>query len=172
MTARIIHALGSGVCEALPVQLVNDIFFLHERGKRLGYYTVCLCWGSTGPLYAGYMLSAGYSWRLYFYVLFAFAGVLFVAAFLFVEESRYLRKLDAPLPSPSSEKYEKEVDIRQIETVATIPPRKTFAQTLKPWSSVDHDAEFFMTIARSFTYFLVPSVLWVITSFGESAFCV
>jgi MFS family permease len=63
MAARIIHALGSGVCEALPVQLVNDIFFLHERGKRLGYYTVCLCWGSTGPLYAGYMLAAGYSWR-------------------------------------------------------------------------------------------------------------
>lgn len=31
MAARIIHAFGSGVCEALPVQLVNDIFFLHER---------------------------------------------------------------------------------------------------------------------------------------------
>lgn len=39
MAARIIHAFGSGVCEALPVQLVNDIFFLHERGQRIGYYT-------------------------------------------------------------------------------------------------------------------------------------
>ena len=39
MGARVIHAFGSGVCEALPVQLVNDIFFIHERGKRLGYYT-------------------------------------------------------------------------------------------------------------------------------------
>jgi hypothetical protein len=39
MAARVIHCFGSGVCEALPVQLVNDIFFLHERGKRLGYYT-------------------------------------------------------------------------------------------------------------------------------------
>lgn len=39
MAARVIHAFGSGVCEALPVQLVNDIFFIHERGKRLGYYT-------------------------------------------------------------------------------------------------------------------------------------
>lgn len=39
MAARVIHGFGSGVCEALPVQLVNDIFFLHERGKRLGYYT-------------------------------------------------------------------------------------------------------------------------------------
>lgn len=28
MAARIVHALGSGVCEALPVQLVNDIFFV------------------------------------------------------------------------------------------------------------------------------------------------
>ena len=27
MALRVIHALASGVCEALPVQLVNDIFF-------------------------------------------------------------------------------------------------------------------------------------------------
>lgn len=39
MVARVFHSFGSGVCEALPVQLVNDIFFLHERGKRIGYYT-------------------------------------------------------------------------------------------------------------------------------------
>lgn len=39
MACRVLHGFGSGVCEALPVQLVNDIFFLHERGKRLGYYT-------------------------------------------------------------------------------------------------------------------------------------
>lgn len=59
MACRIIHAFGSGVCEAcknslitlrctftdnkpqntVPVQLVNDIFFLHERGLRIGYYT-------------------------------------------------------------------------------------------------------------------------------------
>jgi MFS family permease len=39
MGTRVLHAFGSGVCEALPVQLVNDIFFLHERGKRIGYYT-------------------------------------------------------------------------------------------------------------------------------------
>ena len=31
--------LYSGVCESLPVQVVNDLFFIHERGKRIGYYT-------------------------------------------------------------------------------------------------------------------------------------
>ena len=39
MAARVIQGFASSVCEALPVQLVNDIFFLHERGKHLGYYT-------------------------------------------------------------------------------------------------------------------------------------
>jgi MFS family permease len=39
MVARVFHGFGSGVCESLPVQIVNDIFYLHERGKRIGYYT-------------------------------------------------------------------------------------------------------------------------------------
>ena len=39
MAARVVQGFGSSVCEAIPVQLVNDIFFLHERGKRIGYYT-------------------------------------------------------------------------------------------------------------------------------------
>jgi len=39
MVARVVHGFGSGICEALPVQIVNDIFFLHERGKKIGYYT-------------------------------------------------------------------------------------------------------------------------------------
>jgi len=39
MIARVVHGFASGICEALPVQMVNDIFFLHERGKKIGYYT-------------------------------------------------------------------------------------------------------------------------------------
>ena len=168
MAARIIHALGSGVCEALPVQLVNDIFFLHERGKRLGFYTVCLCWGSTGPLYAGYMLAGGYSWRLYFYVCFAFGAVLLLATFLLVEESHYDRLVPALSTSLSDNDLKNEGHTEHVEVAAAvIPSRKNFLQTLKPWGPINHEAEFWMTMVRSFTYFLVPSVLWVIVSFGE-----
>ena len=164
MAARIVHAFGSGVCEALPVQLVNDIFFLHERGKRLGYYTVCLCLGATGPLYAGYMLAGGYSWRLFFYVEFAFAMALFILAFLFVEETTYKRTFPSS-PAVISQD-EKHPVSEQIET-APVKTRKTFVQTLKPWSGINHEAEFFTTIWRSFTYYLVPSVFWVVTTYGK-----
>ncbi|GAB1316941.1 Serine/threonine kinase 16 [Madurella fahalii] len=170
MVARVIHCFGSSVCEALPVQLVNDIFFLHERGKRLGYYTVCLCFGATGPLYAGYMLAGGYSWRLFFYVEFAFACALFILAFFVVEETLYHRKssaesINGEASSPEGEKNSITVAEGSSDTGA-IPPRKTFLQTLKFWGVWEKDSDFFMMMARSFTYFLVPHVLWVITTYG------
>ncbi|KAL8393966.1 hypothetical protein RB595_003655 [Gaeumannomyces hyphopodioides] len=175
MTSRVIHAFGSSVCEALPVQLVNDIFFLHERGKRLGYYTVCLCLGATGPLYAGYMLEGGYSWRLFFYVEFAFAVALLILAFFVVEETCYHRgeaagashnvsaaHSDGEKP-PVAADTEENVGVSAEENV---PPRKTFLQTLKFWGVWEHDSDFFIMIARSFTYFLVPHVFWVVTTYG------
>ena len=122
------------------------------------------------------MLAGGYSWRLYFYVEVAFAGFLVILAFLFVEETSYKRDSPNPSPPPSigSEKkvfsqheVEKEhVPADQVEVETMIPPRRGFLATLKPWSGINRDEEFFMTIARSFTYYLVPSVLWVVTSFG------
>ncbi|KAK5465079.1 hypothetical protein LTS15_001642 [Exophiala xenobiotica] len=169
MVCRVIHAFGSGVCEALPVQLVNDIFFLHERGQRLGYYTVCLCLGATGPLYAGYMLAGGNSWRLFFYVEFAFACLLFILAFFFVEETWYKREeMKARLGAAveASPIGEKGVDSDMREVAPVLPARKTFVQTLKPWGVYDKEAPFLMTALRSFTYFAVPSVFWVVATYG------
>ena len=169
MATRVIAQFGAGVCEALPVQLVNDIFFLHERGQRLGYYTVCLCLGATGPLYAGYMLSGGNSWRLFFYVEFAFACALFILAFFFVEETWYKRDLmKARLGAAVTANVEREkgVETDSAEVSPATPTRKSFISTLKPWGVYDRDADFFMTALRSFTYFLVPSVFWVVATYG------
>ena len=122
------------------------------------------------------MLAGGYSWRLFFYVESAFAALLLLLAFLFVEETTYKRNTpngpantnpngETKVASQAAvEKGDVSPDHVEVETL--IPPRRTFLATLKPWSAINHDEEFFMTIARSFTHFLVPSVLWVVTSFG------
>ncbi|KAL1975107.1 hypothetical protein VTN31DRAFT_3499 [Thermomyces dupontii] len=167
MVSRVMQGFGSGVCEALPVQLVNDIFFLHERGKRLGYYTICLCLGAVAPLWAGYMLAGGYSWRLFFYVVIAVQGALFIAAFLFVEETSYKRELPKVSPEGSTVgDNEKLQEPTHTETVTPIPERKTFLQTLSPLGKYDPEVSFFMTMIRSFTYFPIPAVFWVITTYG------
>lgn len=170
MTCRVIHAFGSGVCEALPIQLVNDIFFLHERGKRLGCYVICVVLGSTGPLHAGYMLRSGYSWRLFFYVTFAFAIGLLLVTFLFVEETQYKRCKPAHLVSQgtSIEGSGKtaSTDYRENE-LTQHEERRTFAATLNIFTGINREVQFFLTIARSFTYFLQPFTFWVITTCGS-----
>jgi MFS family permease len=174
MACRVIHGFGSSVCEALPAQIVNDIFFLHERGKRLGFYTVALCLGSTGPLYASYMLSGGNSWHLFFYVEFAFAMALLILAFFCVEESKYDRpKQSFETTTNKDSQVEKAETVAEINSglssssgSAEIPPRKTFVQTLALWGKIDYESDFFMMIVRSFSYYIVPPVFWVVTTYG------
>ncbi|KAI1161645.1 putative MFS transporter [Nemania serpens] len=169
--ARIVHCLGAGICEALPVQLVNDIFFLHERGLQLGYYTFALCLAALATLPAAYMLPTKYSWRLFFYVILIIAVVLFILAFLFVEETSYQRNThhgtsiseDQDSANSNQEKPE-EHTVEQAPVV--IPLRKPFLTTLRLWGRVDRTVPIFTLLWRSMTYFLVPQVLWVITSFG------
>ena len=122
------------------------------------------------------MLAGGYSWRLFFYVEVAFAALLLILAFLFVEETSYKRLPPSGPPSLNEEgerkvfsqgEVEKEgvpTEHREVETL--IPPRRSFVATLKPWSAINHDEKFFMTMIRSFSYYLVPSVLWVVTTYG------
>lgn len=120
------------------------------------------------------MLAGGYSWRLFFYVEAAFAGALLVMAFFFLEESTYHRKEQFPTPNSSNDfptaqdadgKMENNIQVKNVLSVS-VPPRKSFWTTLKPWGTIDPESEFFMTILRSFTYFLVPAVFWVIASYG------
>ncbi|KAI3316478.1 putative MFS transporter [Xylariaceae sp. AK1471] len=170
MAARIVQCLGAGICEALPVQLVNDIFFLHERGKQLGYYTFGICLAALATLPAAYMLPTRYSWRLFFYVILAFAIALFILAFFFVEETSYQRSkhlsLADDLDVVNATLGRGKPETLAVEQAPAIPPRKSFLSTLQPWGRVDPTVPFFTLLWRSMTYFLVPQVLWVVTSFG------
>jgi hypothetical protein len=116
------------------------------------------------------MLAGGHSWRLFFYVEFAFGAALLILAFFVVEETLYHRKprTESIHESSSSQHDEKTSASHAVIHIADVPPRKTFLQTLKFWGIYDEQTEFFTMIARSFTYFLVPHVLWVITTYGPS----
>lgn len=118
------------------------------------------------------MLAGGYSWTLFFYVEFAFAIALLILAFIFVEESKFKRVLP-PVSETNSEfrndegiKGETAQHLSEVETNTVVPPRKSLAQQLKPWSSFDREAPFFTTMWRAFTLLLIPSTFWVITTYG------
>ncbi|KAJ9165407.1 MFS general substrate transporter [Coniochaeta hoffmannii] len=161
MAFRVIHAFGSSVCEALPAQAVGDVFFLHERGNALGWYTFALASGPVAALIAGYMLKGGNSYKLFFWVYFAVAAVLAICTVLFFEETMYFRKSETNIGS--SEGFEVGKGSTESES---IPARKTWKQQLKIFTIVDKDINMLMMAIRSFTYFAVPPVFWVCSTYG------
>lgn len=123
------------------------------------------------------MLQAGYSWRLYFYVVLAFTILLFILAFFFAEETSYDRKTvlaEEAVPAVAPAVDEKDLPVHdemattgnQTRTQEYVRPRREFLQTLSPAGRIDHELPFFLTMIRSFSYFLVPQALWVITTYG------
>lgn len=122
--------------------------------------------------------------KLFFYVHFAFACALMLATFLLVPETAYKRKMMIPppnsvtnverLPEKHTNVVTHSVNTSHSNTAsvelsgpAVVPAPHTYLSTLKPWNGVDHEVSFFGMILRSFSYFLVPQVLWVIVSFGQ-----
>lgn len=130
-----------------------------------------MCFAAMATIPAAYMLPTQYSWRLFFYVCLAFACALFVLAFFFVEESSYdreahMHRTSSPASSSGIVASTEKPDEATVEEAAGTPERKTFIETLSLWGRIDPEVEFFTLMWRSFTYILVPQVLWVITSFG------
>lgn len=117
------------------------------------------------------MLNGGYSWRLFFYVELAFGCALLIFAFLVVEETTYHRKVPGTMSTDGHDKgFLESHKVAVVESSTSLPPvRKSFTQQLKFWGVYERDSDFFLMMARSFTYFLVPHVFWVISTYGESA---
>lgn len=131
------------------------------------------------------MLGAkGHSFRLFFFVEFAFAIGLLIATFFLVPETMYKRTVRAfvsnSVNSSTETLPEKHAAVSAQPTTTSHPntaevtldsptvsrSRRSYLSELKPWSGIDREASFFGIIGRSITFFLVPQVVWVITSFG------
>ncbi|KAI1049651.1 hypothetical protein LB505_011695, partial [Fusarium chuoi] len=176
MGFRMVHGFGSSVCEALPAQAVADVFFFHERGKALGWYTFALVTGTLSATAASYMLSSGLSYNLFFWIEFAIGCVLFLATLAFFEETMYLEERQPPSPSSQqpidadSTKDEPQATSEcmesRLEESITVPPRKTYLEQCKIFGKTDPDTPVFMMMIRSFTYLVVPQVFWVCSTYG------
>ncbi|KAL5587224.1 hypothetical protein FOVSG1_012360 [Fusarium oxysporum f. sp. vasinfectum] len=171
---RMLHAFASSVCEALPAQVVADVFFLHERGKALGWYTFALTTGTLSAVAASYMLAGGHSYNLFFWVEFAIGCVLLLAVFFLFEETMFFRDSHipgVPLNADGSARLQKDEEHQtteeiEIQTTPRNYVRDSYLQQLKLIRRTDPNSPIVMMMARSFTYFVVPPVFWVCSTYG------
>ncbi|MCJ1443301.1 MAG: hypothetical protein MMC23_003799 [Stictis urceolatum] len=67
LTSRAFSGAATSAAMALGAATVNDMFFLHERGAKMGVWTVFLTNGAhVAPIIGGYLTqAAGYRWAYY-----------------------------------------------------------------------------------------------------------
>ncbi|KAK0652357.1 major facilitator superfamily domain-containing protein [Cercophora newfieldiana] len=94
LAIRILQGLGSSVSETVAVAIVGDMFFVHERGSRMAFFTASLAGGSVVGGIAGGYISTRLGWFAIFKVNAALSGVVFLSAVFLVPETIYER--DSP----------------------------------------------------------------------------
>lgn len=89
--AHVLLGLGAAPFEALVAISIADVWFVHERGSKLGVYVFGLAFGSfIGPLCSGYM-AVNQGWRWIYWWGCILSGTLLVLFFFTFEESRFIR---------------------------------------------------------------------------------
>ncbi|KIX03500.1 uncharacterized protein Z518_07053 [Rhinocladiella mackenziei CBS 650.93] len=90
--ARIIQGFAASSSEALGLAVVADLYFLHERGLWVGFYTLMFTVGSSlGGVFAGFVANANPDWRWVFWMNVILTGFLFLTTILFQAETNFKR---------------------------------------------------------------------------------
>ena len=94
MAARFFQGLGVSPASNVGLAVINDVFFEHERGQKLGLWVLAIDQGLLfGPLIGGFMslVGDGISWIQWLSAI--LLGVILVAEVCFLPETLYPRRL-------------------------------------------------------------------------------
>ena len=174
--ARIIQGVGLAPFEALVNASVADLYFVHERGKRMALSNLALFGGAFfTPVLVG-KITASIGWQWTFYMIAIFCGAMLPFVFFFCPETAFRRDRSfntditgeanpilARKTNPGSAQSSVPTSIEKSrgETVITpIPEKVSFAHSLLPFNGRKTDENLFVLILRPLPLFLHPAVLW------------
>ena len=175
--ARILQGVALAPFEALVNACVGDLYFLHERGKRMALTNVSLFGGAfLTPVFVGmitYNPRLGWQWSFYFVAIFMAAG--FVLLLFFVPETAYWRPahldIDMLGKAPSADSLEtppEETTTSEEEKTPQVTDgpvgvsykRASYLQRLLPFNGRKSDESFFKLLIRPLPLFLHPAIAW------------
>lgn len=152
MAARFFQGLGVSPAATVGLATINDMFFEHERGQKVGIWVLAIDSGLfMGPLFGGFLNVVGAAWIQWFTAI--LFGTLLVLELAFMPETLYPRSRmlrEAPLltsQAPDATDLEKIGNRRKSDTVASDLPRTKKLPFInvkpvpglkhpKPWDSI------------------------------------
>ena len=172
ITGRNFLSMAAGQSEALVPMMVQEIFFLHERGTKISWFISIQNVLSAGFAMATTYMVASWGWRWWYGFFSVINGLLFIVAWFWVSETGYDRSASDLLGHPREEEVTKVgVDVKHIEAVDGVR-FTTFSSAQRPharWSVRDlrlitkrnQDWSQVVTFYKHFALgFLLPAMLW------------
>ncbi|KAJ5235951.1 hypothetical protein N7489_006042 [Penicillium chrysogenum] len=180
--ARIFQGVALAPFEALVNACVGDLYFVHERGKRMAVSNVALFGAAfLTPVVVGKITkSMGWQWSFYFVAI--FLGASLPLMFFFVPETAFRRSdylnTDFKRSGGHGESMESHVSLSGVsnddtkelrpgpnessktEAATTVPEKDSFAQSLRLFNGRKTDESFFKLLLRPFPLFFHPGIFW------------
>lgn len=166
IAGRDIMSIAAGNAEALCPIIVQEIFYLHERGKVVAAYSALQTLGTAALIIASPYIASNPSlgWRWWYGIFGCVSGLVTVLSFVFVKETKYERPLEALngegiLQSdntliPVTTRTKRELDLINYR------PR-SFLRDMAPWSGTPQWSRTLECCKQIFEVFFFPNVFWL-----------
>jgi MFS family permease len=181
--ARVFQGVALAPFEALVNACVGDLYFVHERGKRMALTNVALFGGAfLTPVIVGKVThEMGWPWTFYFIAI--FMAIMLPLVVFFVPETAFKRAnhlntdmeqdtpkrkslenhsspSHTPPPSTAASNTEKNPASNVHHNTQHHPPRISYAKTLLPFNGRKTDESFLKLLIRPLPLFLHLGILW------------
>ena len=95
IAGRNVMSIAAGQAEALCPIIVQEIFYLHERGHVIAWFCALQTLGTAALIVASSYLANDLGWRWWYGVFGCLSGAIAVLSIIFVAETMYERTLEA-----------------------------------------------------------------------------
>ncbi|KAH9891545.1 major facilitator superfamily transporter [Xylariomycetidae sp. FL2044] len=185
LAARVLQGVGAAPFESLVNAAVGDLYYVHQRGKRMAFTNLAVFGGAFfTPIVVG-KITHTIKWQWTFNLVAIFCALSLMALFLFCPETAYRREAAlntdtvslspregaAPGRRSGSERdagrvATNDANPMMVQSSATVsrstamPKRKTWAQSLALFDGRKTDEDFFKLLLRPLPLFMQPAFLW------------
>lgn len=91
---RVVQGLFSNAPPSIAIAFIRDMFFFHERARKIGLWTTLFIASPYfGPLFGNFMLAGLLDWRPALWLWVAMQTLFVVACILFLDETWYNRDI-------------------------------------------------------------------------------
>ena len=163
---RDIMSVGAGTAEALCPIIVQEVFFLHERGKAIAWFCALQTVGTAALIVASPYIASdpNLGWRWWYGIFGIISGAVSVLSIIFVKETKYERSVEAltgaGLPSEDGTLIPVTTNtIRQMDTVNYRP--RSFLRDMLPWTGHRQWSLTIECIKQMCQVFFFPNVFWL-----------